>query len=419
MKQIAPLTDRIEVRYGTQTISLDLPVSCTILEPNEPDTPLSVEDFKQKLERSLTSHPLDLTQPIIVVTDKTRTCSYPTFLPILCETLNRYRGYSEPFDIVIAYGTHPPHSDEENIKLYGKSFQDHHFIHHNCDDEESFIQLGSTSSGTPVNARKDLHAASSIITMGPICHHYFAGYGGGRKLLFPGCGERSAIYQNHGLFLDRDNGLLAPGCQPGSFTANPIADDLFEIENYLTADLSIHGIQNSQGQICDVLIGNDRHTFLEGCRLHAHYYEVDQNQFDTVIISCGGYPKDLNFIQSHKAIHNGAGFVKDGGHLIVFSQCHDFIGSETFLPWFSMGGYESAFKKLSENYEGNGGTALSMMSKTRRIQISMVTSLSSEICETINVNKISADQVASIIGETSGTIGWIANASLLVNRSPN
>ena len=36
-----------------------------------------------------------------------------------------------------------------------------------------------------------------------ISHHYFAGYGGGRKLIFPGLGEKESIYQNHKLFIDK------------------------------------------------------------------------------------------------------------------------------------------------------------------------------------------------------------------------
>ena len=41
--------------------------------------------------------------------------------------------------------------------------------------------------------------------------------------------------------------------------------------------------------------------------------------YDLVLASCGGFPKDINLIQSHKAIHNAAAFVRDGGRLVMLS----------------------------------------------------------------------------------------------------
>ena len=38
-----------------------------------------------------------------------------------------------------------------------------------------------------------------------------------------------------------------------------------------------------------------------------------QEAYDLVVASAGGYPKDINYIQAHKSIHNAASFVKDGG----------------------------------------------------------------------------------------------------------
>ena len=107
---------------------------------------------------------------------------------------------------------------------------------------------GRTGRGTPIRFRRDLLEASAIITMGAVSHHYFAGYGGGRKLIFPGCGERQAIYKNHGLYLDGAAETIAEGCQPGILDGNPLAEDLFEIEDRLPADLAIHGILDSHGR---------------------------------------------------------------------------------------------------------------------------------------------------------------------------
>ena len=174
---------------------------------------------------------------------------------------------------------------------------------------------------------------------------------------------------------------------------------------------------DSKGNVCDLLPGSGKDHFQKACRQHGKYCEITADTlYDLVIASCGGYPKDINFIQSHKAVHHASMFVKDQGNLIVLAKCNDGIGSKTFLPWFEQGTWAKAFNRLSKNYEGNGGTALSMMSKLRRINISLVTELDDAICKTIGAKKISMNQAKEYIKKFSGSIAAITHAGLLVKR---
>ena len=416
MARILSSVTSVKIAYGKEDFFLDLPAGTTHLTPKEPQVTITPELFRSRLNDYLTEADIDLSNPILVVTDKTRLCAYPEYLPIIIETINRTRKNNTTFPIIIAYGTHPPQSAEECLHTYGDIYNNWPFIHHDCQDPDLFIDLGITSAATPVRLRKDLLEASALITMGPICHHYFAGYGGGRKLIFPGCGEKESIYRNHGLFLDSNKKKLSPGCYPGNLDNNPVADDLFEIESYLSADLAIHGLQDSHGKICDFIIGSGRQNYLSACGKHGESYEITTPLFDTVVASCGGFPKDINFIQSHKAIHNSAPFVRDGGMLIMHANCIDGIGSKTFLPWYSMNGFSGAFDILSSRYEGNGGTALAMMSKTKRINIALVTSLDGAVCDKLSVSKWDMDRVQNYLQDEPGSIAWIANASLLVKK---
>ena len=85
-------------------------------------------------------------------------------------------------------------------------------------------------------------------------------------------------------------------------------------------------------------------------------------------------------------------FVRDGGLLLIYGECRDGIGSKTFLPWFTMGSFAAAFKELSRHYQGNGGTALAMMTKLQRIRIGMVTGLDDETCRLIGMERWSHSQ---------------------------
>jgi len=406
-----------EISLGAQKLQTTFPASTVELSICEPKLRMTGDLFCSRLDVFLQENLLDLSNLIIVVTDKTRLCEYPQYLPLLIKTLLKYGMQQENLRFIIAYGTHAAQSDEESRKLYGSSFTDFSFLHHDCDDRENFVELGTTTRGTPIRFRRDLMEASAVITMGPIVHHYFAGYGGGRKLLFPGCGERQAIYKNHGLYLDSKQKTLAPNCQPGTVQDNPLGDDLFEIAAKKPADLAIHGILDSQGNIADILFGNNWKVYEKACTIHGRNCEIQSEQFDLVIASGGGFPKDINFIQSHKAIHNAAMFVKDDGLLIIYSECRQGIGSTTFLPWFEMKDYTKAFEKLSYNYEGNGGTALSMMAKLKRIRIAMVTNLDEKLCSLIGVEKLNQQQVEKLLNQTDLTPAWISNASLLVKKN--
>lgn len=406
----------IKIPYGNKAFSAALPDTTTILATQEPAPSITPELFLSKVINELKRSSADLSDTIIIVADKTRVCGYDTYLPVLLQALHESGLNDDELRFLIAYGTHPRQSDSECIKCYGETYNRYPFIHHDCSDNNLFTDCGITTRGVPIRLRSDILKATFVITMGPICHHYFAGYGGGRKLIFPGCGEREAVYANHGLYLDRVNTGLAKNCQPGILEDNPLAEDLFEIAKQKEADLAIHGIMNSHGEICDVIIGSGKNSYLEACRRHGALCESKSPSFPALIASCGGFPKDINFIQSHKAIHNAAMFVDDGGTLLMFSECRDGIGSHTFLPWFKLGGFAEAFTRLSESYQGNGGTALAMMTKTKRIRIALVTDLDEDICKTIGVEKWGYRKAFEYIAQLKQPVGYIANASLLVKK---
>ncbi len=408
----------MKLKYGETSIPFDFENDPEVYQIKEPAKTIDQGLLKQRLTEALNQLQPDLRSPAIVVGDKTRLCGYPEYLPFVLNTLEEFGAPKDQLRIYIAYGTHLPQSDLESLESYGAVFKNYHFIQHDCTDSKLFENLGQTTRGTTGFLRRDIAEASFLLTFGAVAHHYFAGYGGGRKLVFPGLGYKPAIYQNHSLFLDAEAQCLAKGCQAGMIEGNPLAEDLAEVEKFRPADLAIHGILDSQGTVCDLLVGSGTGFFREVCSKYGKYCEIKtEQQYDLVIASCGGFPKDINFIQSHKAVHNAAFFVKDGGQLIVLAECRDGVGSKTFLPWLEMGGYRPAFKQLVQNYEGNGGTALAMMEKLKRIRISLMTSIDPDTSKAIGFENVTQDQVQSIINDSITPIAVIPNASLLVKMN--
>ena len=402
--------------YGKELISLTIPAGYVTLENREPELTVSKRQFLQELLSVLPDVRDRYLNVGIVVSDKTRLCGYPKYLPWVIEALKKKGTHKTNITFYIAYGTHASQNDEESINSYGEEvFTNYPFVHHNCNAEHAFCNLGLTKRGTEVNLLKEITDCSLLLTFGAISYHYFAGYGGGRKLLFPGLASYESIYHNHSLFLDRENEILHTKCQPGILQGNPVAEDLKEIDHLMPPKVSIHALLNSKGVVCKLLVGDHYKDFENACNEHDKYYKsgIDK-QYDMVVASCGGYPKDINFIQAHKALHYASAFVKDGGKLILLAECIDSIGSETFLKYLEPGSFEKAFAMLKDNYEGNGGTALSLISKTGRIKIYLYTSLDEHYCRLLRVRKISENDIFSILGSHKGSIAVIKNASMLV-----
>ncbi|MDX2414147.1 MAG: nickel-dependent lactate racemase [Bacteroidales bacterium] len=402
---------KLNIKSGTSSLSITEPYAFRTLELNPPIQSINKSSFLNDLGRRLTvnSH----SRIGIVVSDKTRLCGYDIYIPWICEYIEAIG--VDPLNITfyIAYGTHPVQSDDESLAAYGESFLKYKFVHHNCDDYDIMTTLGETSYGTKAQVRKDIFSNDKLILFGAISHHYFAGYGGGRKLIFPGLASRDSIYQNHKLFIDFEAGGLHPGCQSGELDINPVALDLEEIDNLLPEKIIISGILNDKGEVAILNINENYSDFRATCQIYKDSYHVEKEEkYDLIIASAGGYPKDINFIQSHKALHNAASFVVDGGKLILIAECADGIGNKAFINIFS-GSKVDIINDLKINYSGNGGTALATLNKSSRIEVSMFTSLSDEYCKRMGIHKVNLQQINNIIDNEIGNIGLIKNASII------
>jgi lactate racemase len=405
----------IALPYGRETLFFDMGAAPEVLDIREPEPVIDSDIFRARLLSHLSRADLNLAHPVVVVADKTRLCGYAQYLPVLLAALAEAGANMARLKIAIAYGTHARQSEAQCRQAYGPAYGQADWVHHDCEEMAAFVELGHTRRGTPVRLRRDIVEASCVITFGAISHHYFAGFGGGRKLIFPGLGEKAAIHANHGLFLDSERRRTAAGCQPGMLAGNPLAEDLAEYETFRPADVAVHGILNSHGRVCDLRVGQGAGHFLSACARHDEGCMVSGGPYDLVLASCGGFPKDINFIQSHKAIHNAAAFVRDGGLLIVLAHCADGIGSDTFMPWFEMGDRDAAFDRLANHYVGNGGTALAMMDKLRRIRIGVVTQLEPATAARIGFEWLSVARARqAVAAQDGGSTAVIPNAGMVV-----
>jgi nickel-dependent lactate racemase len=402
------------MKYGSREVTLKLERETTRLVHREPSVNASPDKFRKLLATHLPFSGRRVSNVGIVVADKTRLCQYSTYLPVLTGYLQESGIPPSGITFYIAYGTHAPQSEQECIESYGETYKQFRFVHHNSRDTGAFQALGTTSRGTSVKVAREVLQHDMLITFGAILHHYFAGYGGGRKLLFPGMGAYESILQNHRLFLDYKTRSPAAGCLSGQLDHNPLALDLEEISGLLPPHLEIYTILDSQKQVCEISAGTSYEEFRKVCQHYDYFFKSSEmQQFDLVVASAGGYPKDINFIQSHKSIQNAASFVKNGGKLIIFAECRDGIGNPGLMGLFRLGGKDNIFRELEVEYKNNAGTAISMLEKAERMEIRMVTTLSEEDCRFMGATRCLPEDVQHMIDSEKGSVAVLENAGML------
>lgn len=118
--------------------------------------------------------------------------------------------------VVIASGTHEP-----DPGALPEAFERLPSRAHDARDLGAMTLLGETRRGTPVRLARELVEAELVLCTGRIRPHYFAGYSGGVKGVFPGCAFREDILKNHLLKAE-------PGARLGVLEENPCRADMEE-----------------------------------------------------------------------------------------------------------------------------------------------------------------------------------------------
>jgi nickel-dependent lactate racemase len=383
----------LSLKYGSDVLQIDL--QALLLTTN---TPLDLPDPKDEIRRALTN---PIASPslaeivssgervVIITSDITRYTGSEIYLPILVEELNLCGIPDHDIEIIIALGIHRKQSAEEHRKILGALYGRITVHDHECDDPEQLVDLGQTSSGLPVQINQRVMAADRVIVTGTIGLHYFAGYGGGRKSLVPGVASRTTCMASHFAIFNppEQGGRNAKACT-ANLDGNPVHQAILEAATIIKPDFLLNTVLTTDKQIARTFCGDLEQAHLAGCRLAQTLYTTPMGKpADLAIVSCGGHPKDINFIQAHKALDYGVQAVHPGGTVILLAACPDGFGNATFFDWFNYEDLAIFEKALRSRYEINGQTAWSTLSKARTWRVIMISEFNREQTEKMGMEK--------------------------------
>jgi lactate racemase len=314
-------------------------------------------------------------QLLLVIPDHTRRCRLETILPRLLPRLESE--LSLKIRLLVANGSHVLQPEALVREVVGEEvFESYTVRQHDARDESWMHSLGETTAGTPVAINRMALEADWIVTIGGILYHYFAGFGGGPKMLLPGIAALETIRINHRRTIDPATGQFHAGCREGNIETNPVYHDLAEVVRFFPRALSLQLVLSPSGEIAAAAAGPILSVQNELLPMVRRFYGVPvRDPADIVIASAGGYPADVNLIQAHKSIHHAFQALKPGGTLIVLAECREGIGSAAFLGYFTGASSREMGRELLRNYLINGHTAMTLKSKSEQARIILVSEL--------------------------------------------
>lgn len=361
----------IEFGYDKRKIELDLPEKniLAVLKPNELSE-AAISNEIDELERSI-DNPIGtprlegIVKPgetvAIITSDITRPVPSYKILPVILNRLQRAGINPKDITVVFALGSHRPHTEKEMRAMAG----DEVYESVSCvDSVDDFVLVGTSSRGTPYEVFGPVVRADRRICVGNIEFHYFAGYSGGAKAIMPGVSTRSAISSNH-------SRMVLPEAKAGALEGNPVREDIEEVAEFLSIDFIVNVVLDEKKHIVKCVSGHHVKAHREGCRFLDSMYRINIPQrADIVIVSPGGYPKDINLYQAQKALDNAKHAVKENGIVIWLASAKEGLGEHTFEEW--MLGHKNAcdmIPHIQQDFQlgGHKAAAIALVLKSARI----------------------------------------------------
>jgi len=307
---------------------------------------------------------------LIIVNDITRPTPYEIILPPLLDELHQIGIKKENIIFIIATGIHRSNSQEEIKEIFGANiFSAYKFIDHDCDDP-NLKDLGKLKSGNNLWVNPIISDTDFIITTGVIVPHYFAGFSGGRKSILPGICGRKTIEANHTQMVHADS-------RAGNLKGNPVHQEMQEAAEKVGVDFNINVVTNEHYEIIEIVVGELLASWQQGVEICKQIYICPiKKKADVVIVSAGGYPKDINVYQAQKALNNAFQAVKSGGTIILLAECPEGYGESIFEKWIEeANSSDDIIERLKNKFVLGGHKAYAIARAVKEVEVILISSL--------------------------------------------
>lgn len=325
---------KIRVPYGKGKIEVEVSEDKVlgVIEPNPVQIGAEMATIRKGIENPINSKSLDefiadAKDLLFIVNDYTRPTPTAKILEVIYDKIK-----NRNIKFLIATGIHREPNEEEFKFIFGTYYhmlKDRIYIHDSRKDED-MVYLGTSSAGTEMWVNRLGVEADKLVIIGSVEPHYFAGYTGGRKSFLPGIASYKTIEQNH-------KHALYPQAKVLALEGNPVHEDMIDALKTIEGKeiFSIQTVLDREKRTYSCISGHILDSFSMSVEKAHEVYCVDIEEKADIVVTVAGYPADLDLYQSHKALENGKLALKEGGIIILVSECQSGIGEETYFDLLS------------------------------------------------------------------------------------
>jgi lactate racemase len=391
----------LRLPYGKGTLTADLRgLRCRVLAPSCPrHAPPIAELASVALDRPVATPPLvelarGRRRVTILVPDATRKASLPIVLPRVLERLARAGVADGAIEVLVACGTHPPVDAATLAALVGPMPAGVRVSQHDAGADDELVAVGRSARGQVIRLNRRAVECDLLVAVSAVQHHYFAGFGGGPKMVFPGVAGEEETQANHALVIDLSAAppRRRPGCEPGWLDGNPVAEEIRAAAALRPVDVLLALVNDVEGSPCWASGGAPEPVFAAACGRVRAWYEVEGSACPRVIVTGGGYPTDRTLIQAHKALDAACRFAAPGAEVLWIARCDGGAGSAAMEPFLADPRPEAILARLAERYVQYGHTALRLAEKTTLFDVRAVTDLDADLVARLGMVGVDSPQ---------------------------
>jgi nickel-dependent lactate racemase len=252
----------------------------------------------------------------IIFDDMTRGTRVYEIVPYILDELRKGGITNSHIRFVMALGVHGARTRIDFALKLGEDVVSK-FAVYNHNAFYNLVDLGKTSSGTPVELNAEVERCDLKIGVGSIVPHPMTGFGGGSKIILPGVVSIDAIHHNH---------VIVGGCGPnrtphpslgrGVGIDNAIFRDMEEATVIAGLDVKVDALLNCNSESTELFVGDPLKEFRVGVDAAKDHCATDPvKDAEIVVVNA---PSKSN--ESRLALWPGTRYIKEGGTVVLISN---------------------------------------------------------------------------------------------------
>ncbi len=256
------------------------------------------------------------TSVCIIVDDYTRATPTAEILHYLMPALENTGIRNDNIFFMFASGSHRLMTDKEKrARLSDRYFESYRSMDHHFFDKDHLKQMGKFEDGAPIFINKYVLEADVRIAIGTLVPHMPAGFSGGAKMLLPGVAGEDTVHHMHVV------GALDPKQAIG--VTDTLPRKLMEaLAKTAEPFVILNAILNAENSPVGIVGGHYIEAHRRGVEIAKTTYFVKVPEYVDLVVS-DTRDHDADMTQANKGLFSAALAVKQGGEILLVTDCPD------------------------------------------------------------------------------------------------